>query len=116
MADNLKFGMSITLSETDVNKSSRFLDTAVEHSPITYEKGKITISGETTDKQIAGDVNFCCIVLKEGKPFSYKIGADTTSQEFVNTRVICYDAATANVYVSNPDTDPIQIEFVSAKF
>lgn len=116
MADILKAAMSVTFTEEDINKSSRYLDATVSHEPITHEKGKATIPGNTTDLEIATNVNFCMVVLDEGKPFNYKVGSDTTAQELANCRFFAYDANTANVYISNTDTDPIKIEFVTAKY
>lgn len=114
MADVLTLSTSVTFVEEDINKSTRFLDVAITHEPITHEKGKSTLPGNTVNLELASNVNFCIITLKEGKPFTIKIG-DTSSQDLKNMRIFVYDGAATSIFVSNSDTDPIKIEHVTSK-
>lgn len=115
MADILKIAHSVIFTEEDISKTSRFLDDAVSHTPIAHEKGKATIPPSTVDLQLGVSVNLCTIVLKSGNPFSLKIG-DTTSPIISNVRLFTYDASQTNIFVSNSDTEPVVIEYVTAKW
>lgn len=115
MADILKISQSVILTEEEINKTSRFLDDSICHTPITHETGKATIPPGTTDLELASNVNLCTIILKDGKPCTVKVG-DTTATPFTNVRLFSYDASPSTIFISNPDTEPVKIEYVTAKW
>ena len=115
MADILKISQSVLFTEDEISKTTRFLDDNVSHTPITHEKGKATVPGNTTDLELALNVNFCTLILKKGNPFTIKLG-DTTAPAISNVRLFTFDASASSIFVTNGDTEPVIIEYVTAKW
>lgn len=113
MAKELKTALSVVLTDTDIQKSSRFMDSAVIHTPVSHETGQANLPGGTVDHQIAAGVNQ--IVLVSTSPFSVKIG-DTTNPDHLNMKLFAYDGEVKDFFISNPGADPISIDFTSAKY
>lgn len=114
MADILKMATSITYTEEDLNKTTRFMDDSVSHTPISYEHGEATIQGGTMDHELVTNINLVNLITSQ-HPVSIKVG-DTTGTELTNMKAFSYDGDSTTVFVSNPGTDPVKIKFVSAKF
>jgi hypothetical protein len=113
MAKEFKTSISVTLTDTDIQKQSRFLDDSITHTPLSHESGEANLPGGMVDHQIAASVNQ--IIIMSQFPFSLKIG-DTTNPEYTNMKMFVYDGSSADVFVSNPGTDPIIIKYASAKY
>ncbi len=115
MADILSTSFSVTLTEEEAQKTHRFLDETVSHTPISHEKGGATLSGGLTDHQIAAGVNSILIVTEDGAPITIKVG-NTTATPFTNMKSFMYDGDMTDIFVSNPGVDPIKIKYVTGKF
>lgn len=113
MAKEFKTSISVTLTDTDIQKQSRFLDESVSHEPLSHESGEANLPGTIVDHQIAAGVNQ--IIIFSQSPFSLKIG-NTTNPEHVNMKAFMYDGASSDIFVSNPGTDPIVVRYASAKY
>lgn len=113
MAKVLKTSVSVVLENQEIAKSSRFMDEAITHEPLSHESGEANLPGNTTDHPLAASVNQ--IVIFSQNAFSIKIG-DTTSPEHDNMRMFAYDGQSTDIFVSNKGVDPILIKYVSAKY
>ena len=113
MAKEFKTSISVTLTDTDIQKQSRFLDEAMSHIPLSHESGEANLPGSTISHQIAAGVNQIIIISQS--PFSLKIG-DTTNPQHTNMKMFVYDGASTDIFVSNPGTDPIVIKYATAKY
>lgn len=113
MAKVLKTSISVVLDDQDLNKTSRFMDEAVSHEPMSFDSGETNLNGNTLDYQLATSVNQ--VVLISTMPFSVKIG-DTTSSEHSNMKFFAYDGESTDIFVSNKNTDAITIKHTSATY
>jgi len=113
MADSIKTSISVTHTDEDINKTSRFMDESVSHEPVSYQHGEATLQGGTIDHELVTGINLC--IVHAESPISLKVG-DTTAPEFTNMKMFAYDAAATTIFVSNPGTDPVKLKFVSSKF
>ena len=113
MAKELKTSVSVVITDTAINQTTRFLDKAVSHSPVSYEHGEANLQPNVSDHQIASQVNM--IQLYCDSPFSVKIG-DTTQTEHLSMKMFSYDGEPKDFFISNRGTDPITVSFVSGKF
>ncbi len=112
MPNIIKTSISVAYSEEDIQKTTRFMDEAVSHEPVSYNHGEATLNGGTIDHELLTGVNM--FVLHSDTPFSLKLG-DTTAPEHSNVKMFAYDASSTTIFVSNIGTDPVKITFVSAK-
>lgn len=115
MANILSVSFSATYHEEEANKTMRYLEGKLAHEPVSHQKGILRLAPETTDAQVGTNVNMCVLFLRDGKSFSYKIG-DTANPEVSNAKFLVYDASITNVFLSNPDTDPIEVEYITASY
>lgn len=113
MAKEFKTSISVTLTDTELQKQSRFLDQSFSHEPMSHESGEANLAGGITDHQIAAGVNQ--IIIFSQSPFSLKIG-NTTNPEHTNMKAFMYDGASADIFISNTGTDPITVKYASAKY
>lgn len=113
MAKVLKTSLSVVLENQDIAKSSRFLDEAITHEPLSHESGEANLPGNTVDHPLAASVNQ--IVIFSQNTFSIKIG-NTTNPEHDNMKMFVYDGQSTDIFVSNKGVDPITIKYASAKY
>ena len=113
MAKELKTSVSVVITDTDINQTTRFMDKSISHEPISYEHGEANLQPAVSDHEIASNVNM--IQLYCDNPFSVKIG-DTTQTEHLNMKMFSYDGEPKDFFVSNKGTDPITVSFVTGKF
>lgn len=113
MADTIKLATSITYTEPDLNRTSRFLDETNSHVPLSYNHGEANIPGDTQDHELVSNVNMCC--LFSDQPIGIKVG-DTTASEMTNMTAFTYDGDTTTIFISNQGTDAAKVKFVSAKY
>lgn len=113
MAKEFKTSISVTLTDTDIQKQSRFLDESISHEPLSHESGEANLPGSTSDHQIAAGVNQ--IIIFSQSPFSIKIG-NTTNPAHTNMKMFVYDGASTDFFISNSETDPITVRYATAKY
>ena len=115
MADTLTTSFSVTLTEEDRQKTHRYLDETVSHTPVSHEKGSATLTGGLTDHQLASGINSILIIGEESSTFTIKVG-NTTATPFTNMKVFMYDGDMIDIFISNPAVDPIKVNYVTGKF
>lgn len=113
MAKELKTSVSVVITDTEINQTTRFMDKSISHEPISYEHGEANLPQGMIDHQIAAQVNM--IQIYSESPFTIKVG-NTTETEHLNMKMFSYDGEPKDFFVSNPGTDPITLSFVSGKF
>jgi hypothetical protein len=113
MAKELKTSVSVVITDTDINQTTRFMDKAVSHEPVSYEHGEANLAPGLADHQLAAGANM--IQIYSDSPFSIKIG-NTTETAHLNMKMFSYDGEPKDFFVSNPGTDPITLAFVMGKF
>lgn len=115
MSDILKTSISVQLSETDIQKTTRFLDDSISHVPISYEQGQATLIGGLTNHQLASSVNQIILMVEGTGTITVKVG-DTTAPSMTNMKMFVYDGDSTSIFISNPGVDPIKVKFVAGKF
>lgn len=113
MSNIIKSNFSVNYIEEELNKTTRFFDTSISHEPLSYEHGEVTLPGNTTEHELISNVNLFHILSES--PVTIKIG-DTTAPSYTNMRQLSYDGSLTTVFISNENTDPVKVQFVSAKF
>jgi len=112
MADQLKIEQVVTFVQESPPETYRLLsisDIKVPSGGYTY--GKMTIPANTVDQKIAEDVNI--FMMSSSSGVSLKIGS-TTATELMALNSFSYDGSKTTIYVSNPSTEDIVINFVTA--
>ena len=109
----LKTSLSVVLEDQEIGKSSRFMDDAITHEPLSHESGEANLPGSMTDHPLVASVNQ--VVIFSQSAFSIKIG-NTTNPEHDNMKLFVYDGQSTDVFVSNKSVDPITIKYASAKY
>lgn len=113
MAKVLKTSLSVVLEDQEIAKSSRFMDEAITHEPLSHESGEANLPGTTADHPLAAGINQIAIMSKSA--FAIKVG-NTTNPEHSNMRMFVYDGESTDIFVSNKGVDPIVIKYASAKY
>ena len=113
MSKTLKTSMSVVLTDEVQQKTSRFMDSMIQHEPISHESGEANLPGATVDHELASGINQMIIFSESA--FKIKVG-DTTNPEFANMKMFAYDGESTDIFVSNDGTDPITLTFASAKY
>lgn len=113
MAEQLKSSFSVSYIEEEINKTTRFLDSSIYHEPVSYNHGEATLPGGMANHELVTNVNLVHVIAES--PISIKLG-DSTNPEHLNMRQLSYDGESTAIFVSNPSTDPVKVQYVSAKF
>ncbi len=113
MPDSIKLATSITYTEPALNRTTRFLDEAISHVPISYNQGEANIPGNTQDHELVHNVNMIC--LFSDKPVTIKV-KDTTATQMMNMTVFTYNGDSTSIFITNDGIDAAKIRFVSAKY
>jgi hypothetical protein len=108
----LKTALSVQYIEENFNRVHRFMDTFVSHEPDEYRTGMISLEGSEADHVISGVKH---LVLRCNDNFTIK-ASDSTQYEMTQMRFFAYDGSRCDFFISNPSSDPIQIEIVSADY
>ena len=115
MADTIKTSISVTYTETDIQKTSRFLDESVSHEPVSHECGQATLTGGLLDHSLASNINQIVIFVENGASVSIKVG-NTTAVAFTNMKMFVYDGDSTDIFISNPGVDPVKVKYTTGKF
>lgn len=113
MADQLKLTIASTFVQENPPQSFQLLPPIpFSYTPSSYNHGSQHINPDTIDYQLADNVNL--IVLTCVSNFEIKLG--TTANTPLTTKVFAYNGNSTDVFISNPGTNPISINFVTATF
>lgn len=113
MADSVQFAVSVTFTDGDLQQTKRLMDETDAHEPVSHESGEANIPAQTSDLEIATNVNL--FSMKADSAISLKIG-NTTNPEHTNMNAFVYDGSPTSIFVSNPGTESIKMRYASSKF
>jgi hypothetical protein len=112
MADQLKLQLLAQLTETDTNEVHRYLDEVYLTTPKSYYSGKEFLTANEADSKMAEGVN--TFIATSTKKFTLKIGS-IGAQAMPNTFVYVYTGDPQTFFITNPNSEPIEIKIVTAK-
>lgn len=111
----LNYSMRVTVNTPCEGKSDRCLNLTREQKSDSNNSGIEHICPGAMDVELGRKVNFCVVNLKDGRPFTIKVG-DTTSEPLRNMRYFVYDGQAADIYISNTDCASIYVEYVTGRY
>jgi hypothetical protein len=112
MADQLKLQVLAQLTESDVNEVHRYLDEQYLSFPKSYYSGKQYLAASEQNTLIADNVNV--LVLSSEKRFTIKLGS-VGATPILNSYMYVYTGDASSFFVSNPNSESIEIKVVTAK-
>ncbi len=110
MADIVRVQTSVTYIQESPPMNQQLLTSVQDQIPESYNSGVQRIDANTTDYQLASNVNL--VVLNSDDLFDVKLSS--TTNQALRTKSFMYNGAITNVFVSNTGTDPIDISYVTS--
>jgi hypothetical protein len=110
MADQFKIQEAITFVQQTPPETFRLMDVTIENLPDGYEHGKVTIPAETTDMQVADQVNI--FVMYSTTAVTVKLGT-SVSTALTGVTHLSYKGSKTDVFISNAETEDISIKYAT---
>ncbi|MEM3452019.1 MAG: hypothetical protein QW835_00130 [Candidatus Hadarchaeum sp.] len=110
MADQLKLVFSTHYLQENPPQSFLLTSpTPFSYAPNSFSHGVRHINAGVSDLKIAENCNI--VILTSSSVFEVKIGDGSVPKR---VKIFCYDGEPVDVYVSNPNSQPIDINLVTA--
>lgn len=108
MSDQFRIQEAITFVQQTPPETFRLMDVTINNIPVAYEHGKVSAVAAVVDLKVAEEVNIFVMNCETG--VSLKLGA-TTNPALTNVTHFSYKGAKTTVYISNPGTEDISIQY-----
>jgi hypothetical protein len=110
MSDQFRIQEAITFVQQTPPETFRLMDVTIENLPAGYEHGKVTIAAETTDQQVADQVNI--FTMYSETAVSVKFGA-TTNPALTGVTHLSYKGSKTDIFISNAETEAVSIKYAT---
>ncbi len=110
MADQIRVQTSVSYIQETPPSNSQLLNTVQTQLHESYNTGNQRLGPNVIDYQLAINVNL--IVLSCDTDFVVKL--DSTTNPQIVTKSFMYNGAVTNLYISNPTSNPLDIEYMTS--
>ncbi len=110
MADQIRVQTSVSYIQETPPSNTQLLNTIQTQLHESYNHGVQRLGPNIIDYQLSINVNM--VVLNCDTDFVVKLGSTTNPQ--IVTKSFMYNGEVTDVYLSNPTTNPIEIQYMSS--